>query len=89
MIGVYIPASDMTDEQYKAIDDELNADGPPPGMKLHTCFREGTKLAVLRRLGEPGGVRGLRCEADARGSADGCGVALHPQFVEMVDDQVV
>jgi hypothetical protein len=47
MIGVYIPASDMTDEQYKVIDDELNADGPPAGMKMHSCFREGAKLAIF------------------------------------------
>jgi len=47
MIDVYIPALVMTDEQYKAIDDELHADGPPAGMKMHSCFREGTKLAIF------------------------------------------
>ena len=47
MIGVYFPASAMTDEQYKAIDDEVTAGSPPAGLKLHTCFREGDKLAMF------------------------------------------
>jgi hypothetical protein len=47
MIGVYFPASDMTDEQYKALADKMHADGTPAGMKMHACFREGTKLAIF------------------------------------------
>jgi hypothetical protein len=49
MIAVYIPGSAMTDEQYNEIDGKLREamGGNPQGMKLHTCFREGDKLAIF------------------------------------------
>ncbi len=47
MIGVYIPASPITEEQYRRLDERVTADGLPEGLKLHTCFREGDGLAVF------------------------------------------
>jgi hypothetical protein len=37
----------MTDEQYGAVDEKVTSGGPPEGLKLHTCFREGDKLAIF------------------------------------------
>jgi uncharacterized protein YeaC (DUF1315 family) len=47
MIGVYIPASPITEEQYRRLDERVTAGGLPDGLKLHTCFREGDGLAVF------------------------------------------
>jgi hypothetical protein len=47
MIGVYFPASAMTADQHKSVDDRVSADGPPAGLKLHTCFSEGDQLAMF------------------------------------------
>jgi hypothetical protein len=46
MIGVCIPKTAMTDEQYRSIDEEVTGETPPAGLKLHSCFREGDGLAV-------------------------------------------
>jgi hypothetical protein len=87
MIGVYIPASDMTDEQYKAIDDELNADGPPAGMKMHSCFREGTKLAVFDVWESQEAFEAFG--AKLMPVVERAGLTMSPpQFVEMVDYEV-
>jgi hypothetical protein len=47
VIGVYFPASAMTAEQHKSVEDRVTADGPPDGLKLHSCFREGDSLAMF------------------------------------------
>jgi hypothetical protein len=48
MIGVYIRPAGMTEEQYKAIDDQLRASGAEPkGMKMHSCFGEGDGIAIF------------------------------------------
>jgi hypothetical protein len=48
MIGVYIRPTDMTEEQYRRIDDQLRASGAEPkGMKMHSCFGEGDGIAIF------------------------------------------
>ncbi len=48
MIGVYIRPTDMTEEQYRRIDDQLRASGvEPKGMKMHSCFGEGEGIAIF------------------------------------------
>jgi hypothetical protein len=48
MIGVYIRPTNMTEEQYRSIDDQLRAAGvEPKGMKMHTCFGEGEGIAIF------------------------------------------
>ena len=47
MIGIYFPASAITAEQHNAVDEKVSAGGPPAGMKLHSAFQEGDKLAMF------------------------------------------
>jgi hypothetical protein len=49
VIGVYIHATSMTDEQYHAVNEKLmTATGAAPdGLIMHSCFREGEALAVF------------------------------------------
>jgi hypothetical protein len=48
MIGVYIRPTQMTEEQYRRVDDRLRASGvEPKGMKMHSCFGEGDGIAIF------------------------------------------
>lgn len=92
MVGVYIRSSDMTVEQYHAVDEKLRTaiGGPIEGLKLHTCFRDGESegLSVFD-------VWESREAFEALGSKLGpivqeVGASMSPpQFVEMVDYEVV
>lgn len=87
MIGVYIPAIPMTTEQYEAIDKAVTADGPPAGMKLHTCFREGDGLAVFDVWESQGAFEAFG--ATLMPIVEQNGVAMPtPIFVEMIDYEV-
>ena len=47
MIGIYFPASAITAEQHNAVDEKVSGGVPPEGMKLHSAFQEGDKLAMF------------------------------------------
>ena len=47
MVGVYFPASPITAAQHDAVDEKVSKGAPPEGMKLHSAFQEGDKLAMF------------------------------------------
>ena len=48
MIGVYINSPSMTVEQYRSLGTAVGAAGvQPTGIKLHTCFGEGDRVAIF------------------------------------------
>lgn len=90
MIGVYFTGSNMTVDQYNAINERLMAasGGEPTGLMLHTCFKEGEALAMFdvwesQEAFEALGPVLMPIVAEL-------GAELSPpQFVEMVDYLVV
>jgi hypothetical protein len=83
MIGVYIPASAMTVEQYKSVDAEVTADGVPDGLRLHTCFREGDALAIFDVWESQEAFEAFGAKLMPIVQAHGIAMSA-PQFVEMV-----
>jgi hypothetical protein len=85
MIGVYIRPESMTEEQYRAADEKLEAEGVSvEGMILHTCFSEGKNLAIFdvwesREAFEAFGAKLMPI-------IQGVGIVPSPpMFVEMID----
>jgi hypothetical protein len=88
MIGVYMQSGTMTVDQYNQIDEKLREGGLPPGLIMHTCFREGPGLAVFdvwesQEAFEVVGARLMPIVQEV-----GAEMAP-PQFVEMIAYEVV
>jgi len=47
-VAVYFHPASLTEEQYRAVVDQLAADGPwpPAGLVHHSCFGEGSSLMI-------------------------------------------
>jgi hypothetical protein len=90
MIGVYISAIAMTEEQYHEIDAKLRSatGGELAGLKLHTCFREGDRLAVFDVWESQEAFQALGAHLMPIVAELGIEMPA-PQFVEMVDFEVV
>jgi hypothetical protein len=90
MIGVYMRAPSMTVEQYNEINEKLMSasGGEPDGLIMHTCFREGESLAVFdvwesQEKFEAMAPVLMPIVAEVKVEMS------PPQFVEMIDYQVV
>ena len=85
MIGVYLHLGAMTEAQYHEVDDAVAAAGVnTDACKLHTCFKEGDRLAVFDIWESREAFEAFAAELGPIAAANGFTEMPDTSFVEMV-----